>query len=267
MFKFVVLILFVSALGQDIFPPSPLRLLEVINSGRCLYPAPRPLNGYFVYRSNANDISVDIGIYKCNTCYSLLGSDHNACWQRRWIFAAPTCRRKDPCATSVAGPCMSNAECVSYGSGIYTCICRNGYSGNGKRSYYKNACFTYRGIKGIDGCLKDCDTTVLGNPSLLDSYPHDVKVEWTCKAGLQGSGTVRCSNGRWVGPLPNCLSLCAHPTRLDVDNADYWPKKENYVETDHVTWRCDIGYYGPETQSVCNSNGSWTGHVPICRRN
>ena len=59
----------------------------------CLYPAPRPLNGYFVYRSNANDISVDIGIYKCNTCYSLLGSDHNACWQRRWIFPAPTCRR------------------------------------------------------------------------------------------------------------------------------------------------------------------------------
>ncbi|XP_030897128.1 stabilin-2-like [Leptonychotes weddellii] len=80
----------------------------------------------------------------------------------------------DPCAEITPGGCSRNAECVSTGMGTHTCVCQQGWTGDG------------RDCSEIDKCLLASTGGCHANATCLYIGPGQNECE--CKEGFRGNG-------------------------------------------------------------------------------
>ncbi|XP_045513614.1 uncharacterized protein LOC123707539 isoform X2 [Pieris brassicae] len=120
---------------------------------------------------------------------------------------------------------------------------------------------------------------------ITDTYPHGVKITFSCIASIMGEKTtwkIICENGNWVGKSFNCDELDAQSEELISNNTCTFRNEEPHVVsffndlqiTETVEFppgaiivsRCsDIGKYaltGSQTRRCIG--GSWDGIKPTC---
>uniref|UniRef100_A0A671FUS6 Complement component 4 binding protein alpha n=1 Tax=Rhinolophus ferrumequinum TaxID=59479 RepID=A0A671FUS6_RHIFE len=106
-----------------------------------------------------------------------------------------------------------------------------------------------------------------GHYEKISSYLSIVnKVKYECDKGymLHGQATLSCSSSRWSHEAPQCKALCLKP---EIEHGKLSVDKQQYIESENVTIRCDSGYGVVGPQSItCSEDRTWNPEVPKCER-
>ncbi|XP_032948869.1 C4b-binding protein alpha chain-like isoform X1 [Rhinolophus ferrumequinum] len=104
-----------------------------------------------------------------------------------------------------------------------------------------------------------------GHYEKISSYLSIVnKVKYECDKGymLHGQATLSCSSSRWSHEAPQCKALCLKP---EIEHGKLSVDKQQYIESENVTIRCDSGYGVVGPQSItCSEDRTWYPEVPKC---
>ncbi|XP_034149498.1 complement factor H-like isoform X2 [Esox lucius] len=87
----------------------------------------------------------------------------------------------------------------------------------------------------------------------------------TCKDGytLVGMNTIKCTNGKWETPLPECKFTCGPPPK--VDNAIVKiPYQKIFMEESRVNYECRKAFVMDGSHEITCINGIWT-TLPTCK--
>uniref|UniRef100_A0A3P8XY12 Sushi domain-containing protein n=1 Tax=Esox lucius TaxID=8010 RepID=A0A3P8XY12_ESOLU len=97
---------------------------------------------------------------------------------------------------------------------------------------------------------------------------NDMKI--TCNHGyiLVGTNTIKCTNGEWETPLPECKldpASCGPPPRADNAIVKILCQKI-FMEESRVNYECRKTFVMDGPNEITCKNGIWT-TPPICKRN
>uniref|UniRef100_G1Q928 Sushi domain-containing protein n=1 Tax=Myotis lucifugus TaxID=59463 RepID=G1Q928_MYOLU len=92
--------------------------------------------------------------------------------------------------------------------------------------------------------------------------PNEARYE--CDRGyiLVGNPILFCIYSRWSGPPPQCKAVCPTP---EIEHGNLLVDKDQFVENENVTIRCDSGYAMVGSQNItCLEDRTWYPEVPKC---
>uniref|UniRef100_A0A8C8YLZ1 Coagulation factor XIII B chain n=1 Tax=Prolemur simus TaxID=1328070 RepID=A0A8C8YLZ1_PROSS len=102
------------------------------------------------------------------------------------------------------------------------------------------------------------------------TYRHGEIVRMECELNfeIQGSGEIRCENGKWTEP-PKCIereerTACEEPPAIQNGAANL--RSKVYHHGDRVTYGCDRGHYLRGSNEITCHRGKWT-PPPECVEN
>ncbi|KAM5201970.1 apolipoprotein R-like [Hipposideros larvatus] len=115
-----------------------------------------------------------------------------------------------------------------------------------------------------------CDCRIF--PSIAHGSHQDMSsflsfttvVHYECDEGyvLVGEPQITCRNSQWSSPAPQCKALCLKP---EIENGKLSVDKNQYVESENVTIRCNSGYVMVSSQNItCSENKTWYPEVSKC---
>ncbi|XP_076813047.1 P-selectin-like [Clavelina lepadiformis] len=261
--------------GLFVVSTSAQSFLDILTRNQCFGLPPRPINGRYKLLGSSYARTAS---YECNDCFKMTrGLPYNTCSNRRWVNPAPICEREDPCQNR-RRPCDYTAECISLGLGRYTCQCKSGYSGDGKRSYFRDSCSTYvrSGTSRKSGCKRACKRPFQWSNAdytpRQDSYEEFERIYWTCispykqrsTSGSTAPVSQFCYFGHWSGTSPTCLlSLCDDP--VAPGNGTIRPSKRlTWNKGNAVTYGCNEGFELVGNATVTCEAASSFANPPTC---
>ncbi|EPQ19587.1 C4b-binding protein alpha chain [Myotis brandtii] len=103
-----------------------------------------------------------------------------------------------------------------------------------------------------------------GRPKLSTHTFAPDEAKYECDRGyiLVGNPILYCSSSRWSGPPPQCKAVCPTP---EIEHGNLLVDKDQFVETENVTIRCDSGYAMVGSQNItCLEDRTWYPEVPKC---
>ncbi|XP_036200685.1 C4b-binding protein alpha chain isoform X1 [Myotis myotis] len=103
-----------------------------------------------------------------------------------------------------------------------------------------------------------------GRPKLTTHAFSANEANYECDKGytLVGNPILYCSSSRWSGPPPQCKAVCPTP---EIEHGNLLVDKDQFVETENVTIRCDSGYDIVGSQTItCLEDRTWSPEVPKC---
>jgi hypothetical protein len=148
--------------------------------------------------------------------------------------------------------CDTNASCVVGSDQLRTCVCKNGYTGNGKT------------------CTPvSCDAPAIENGTVSTSSGNTFgsTATYRCSTGNQqtagGSWTRICgANMQWSGTQPVCgLVNCGSPPAPSAEGAVSAPQT---TYNSQARYTCSAGFEPAETILTCRADGAWSGSAPRC---
>ncbi len=191
---------------------------------------------------NANatcSLVADAPVCTCNRGFIAMGS-----------ATAVTCVRDVACEEL---GCDTNASCVVGSDQLRTCVCKNGYTGNGK------------------SCAPvSCDAPTIENGTVSTSSGNTFgsTATYRCNAGYQqtagGSWTRMCgANMQWGGTQPRCTAITCSPAPTNPQNGTVALSQGSQYGS-IATYMCSPGYrlQGSSTRT-CGAAG-WSGSAPTC---
>ena len=107
-----------------------------------------------------------------------------------------------------------------------------------------------------------------GTVQVPNNYVYMSTMKFECNTGysLLGQSTIHCQeNGTWSSTFPVCeLIRCPSINESSIINGVIRNTENTFGLT--VEYICNTGYtlYGENTR-ICNQNGRWSGHSPICQ--
>jgi hypothetical protein len=187
-------------------------------------------------------------VCSCNRGYLPMGSG-----------SALTCARDVGCE---ALNCDENASCDMAAGRPRQCVCKTGYSGDGK-SCTPISCPALSTLRVTNGSIKTSDgTTTVGKVATVTCNDH-YKI-------TAGGPTLVCDEtGKWVGELATCsLITCPTPT-AKVEHAELMmPTQPSYRPTERATYTCVEGFKPRANATVatvtCGDDGTWSTPTLVC---
>ncbi|XP_072281396.1 complement decay-accelerating factor-like isoform X2 [Pyxicephalus adspersus] len=193
----------------------------------------------------------------------------------RWTVIEKFCIRgcHFPERLVYAEPTESSSSQNSFLPGtVYSYRCRPGY-------------LRVPGTRASITCLSDytwstpetfCQRRSCGKPGEVENgnmqatdFLFGSTVIYTCNVGYRLSSrrnTRQCqADGTWSKSLPQCDAvICPAPDK--PDNAQYYPKKDEYTYLDSVTFSCQQPFQIVGEASIsCTATGEWSSSSPICK--
>ena len=206
--------------------------------------------------------------YECRTGYKLKGATRLVCLTTGvWSSPAPECIP----VTCPVPEVLSNSSVVAL-SHLFRAIakykCDLGYELKGSSRRICKATGEW------SGAAPACEPTPCPAPANIThglmfgaSYTFQSIVSYSCQRGytLEGPTERQCSaNGNWTNTIPVCLPVrCPQPNTVNsgriIGSVYHFQSVVDYV--------CDSGYilHGDQRR-VCQSDGSWSGNTPVCKR-
>ncbi|XP_031556151.1 CUB and sushi domain-containing protein 3-like isoform X2 [Actinia tenebrosa] len=117
-------------------------------------------------------------------------------------------------------------------------------------------------------CLAPCrDPGIpIGGHRYQHSFLHNSIVRFSCNSGwtMDGSHTIRCTDGRWDHDSPTCNKACLRPNKYPVNGGI----RGSYISYRHkysISYYCYRGYNLVGRGNVRCLNGTWENKQPTCR--
>jgi hypothetical protein len=164
----------------------------------------------------------------------------------------PTCVRDLACSEL---NCSENARCELGSDQLRHCVCKDGYTGDGKNCTaiscpaFSTLRTDHRRVSPSDG------PTTVGKVATF-----------TCDPGYKvtSGGSLVCDEeGHWSGTPTVCsLITCGKPTATVEHGVLTTPAQASYEVNDRATYKCDTGYKGAEVSITCSREGTWPATTP-----
>ncbi|XP_028587923.2 complement factor H-like [Podarcis muralis] len=157
---------------------------------------------------------------------------------------------------------------------VISAKCNQGYQLESRKSSFK--CTKYGWLPSPKCVPKQCDYPHIENGALSwsNTYYSDVyfpkkegqTISFRCKHGFLPENKkywyrIRCTSLGW-DPEPKCFRLCTPPKHLPHGEVIY-DSKNNFIEGDNVSFRCDAGYR-PENQATATCTKNDWSPTPSC---
>ncbi|XP_076799587.1 uncharacterized protein LOC143444282 [Clavelina lepadiformis] len=231
--------------------------------------------------------------FYCNTGYEISGSDSAICLDGLWSPRIIVCLDIDECTR--ANSCHQDATCRN-NVGSYSCQCRQGFQGDGRRECRRMTCHTpsapHRGTINTNGA------TVLQYGDVIN---------YACDEGyvLIGHERATCrENGQWSSNPPQCSDInecltsnvCHHSADCINSDGSYscncrhghtgdgrnectqiscrqpsnpvrgsYSTQQSYALNSVVVFNCISGYeISGSRQITCLQTGEWSDVEPSC---
>jgi hypothetical protein len=150
--------------------------------------------------------------------------------------------------------CHVNAECRAGTNQLRSCVCKNGYTGDGK---------TCAPVSCPMPAIEN------GTVSLSSGLTLDSTATYRCSSGYKqvtgGSWTRTCGTDmRWSGTDPSCTVITCASASLPAPLNGAVSTPDGREFGDRARYTCDPGYkLNGSEQRTCNEQG-WSGTAPMC---
>ncbi|XP_031550168.1 sushi, von Willebrand factor type A, EGF and pentraxin domain-containing protein 1-like, partial [Actinia tenebrosa] len=144
--------------------------------------------------------------------------------------------------------------------------CNTNYTFIGRQFVICQSDRTWSGA--VPRCLAPCrDPGIpIGGHRYQHSFLHNKIVQFSCNSGwtMDGSRTIRCTDGRWDHDSPTCNKACLRPNKYPVNGGI----RGSYISYRHkysIRYYCNRGYNLVGQEYVRCLNGTWENKQPTCR--
>ncbi|XP_076814750.1 IgGFc-binding protein-like [Clavelina lepadiformis] len=234
--------------------------------------------------------------FSCLPGYRMRGNRQIRCTERgRWSSTEPVCAEIDECSRNPP-PCHLEATCTNT-DGSYLCVCKEGYTGNGKNcrkiqcedlSFPSEGSITFSagfnpGSVATFGCDSGyqvnganrlvCDDNLKWSdipPTCIDI--NECTIEgFSCGDGATcrntpGSYQCDCSGGQ-IKVGSECRYIICEEPELPEQVSIRPPNALRRVFRDVVFYSCPQGFHQEgSNRATCQRDGTWSHSPPTCKR-
>ncbi|XP_065189188.1 sushi, von Willebrand factor type A, EGF and pentraxin domain-containing protein 1-like isoform X3 [Sycon ciliatum] len=233
----------------------------------CTSPTTAPANG--AVTTGTNTLS-SVLQYSCNEGYQLSGTSYTVCQaDGSWSTANPMCTQITcPLATPppVSGTVSSSAN-TYLSSRQYSCM--TGYMLTGSTD---TVCLSNGKWSGTQPTCSINICRILSAPTngyvYVDDLTFGSKASFSCNVGyrLTGASSVTCLTSQsWSAISPTCTKITCPMATPPPANGTVSSSANTYLSSRQYS--CMTGYMlTGSTDTVCLSNGKWSGTQPTCSR-